>query len=413
MVDIITGLQLGDEGKGRVVDYYAKYADLILRCSGGDNAGHSVIIKDDKYKFHLIPVGILRNIPCILGADMVVNPKKFMEEIETLHSNGISTDNVYIDGSAHLNFHNLYSELDKIEESRRKTSIGTTSRGIGPCYSAKYARKGLQAWSVLQDIETFKNSMMNLLTNLNLLDNATEFIEEAYEYAIQLTPYINNTKKIVRDYLNAGRYIIVEGAQGTFLDINCGQYPFVTSSCTLAAGALLGTGIGIKDVDKVIGVTKAYSTYVGNGEYVAEADEINGNILRERGGEYGTTTGRPRRCGWLDMCMLRDAVMYNSVDDIVLTKIDILKEDESFKEFKVVTYYNYNGHLLDTVPSNPFILRDCIPVYNVFPAFKNPESEKEIDWFLAYLEEDLRKYRENVEIKYVSYGPERDQMMEV
>ena len=346
-IQVIVGLQLGDCGKGRVTDIYAEKADLVVRVQGGGNAGHTIVVGDKTFKLHHIPSGAIRETPVLLGAGMVINPLVLCDELDLLEENGIDTSQIYIDGSAHINFPFLYSYLDSEQENGREISIGTTKKGIGPAYSNKHARTGIRFWDMIsysdglrENYNEFYMKLYNVYkkNNINsdelygMLEQDALALCDAYE---KIVDKIIDGRQLIRKYLDNNKRVLVEGAQGFYLDIDYGQYPFVTSSCTTATGACLGTGIGVQEINEVVGVAKAYSTYVGNGAYPAEANENDGIILREKGHEYGTTTGRPRRTGWIDIPMLKDSVICNSVDKIVLTKLDILSGFEKIKVDKI------------------------------------------------------------------------------
>jgi adenylosuccinate synthase len=415
MITVVVGLQRGDCGKGRIADVFANGCEMVIRCQGGNNAGHTIKIGEELYKLHHIPAGVLRNnVKCLLSAGMVINPVVFMEEINGLQQRGVDTSNVWVDGSAHINFP-LYSNLDQQEENDRGVAIGTTSRGIGPAYSAKYARHGMQYWDAINlSEENFWIKLFKLYSQHLVRLSDSEIHKQIDDVRVSLDAMKNRIidgRQMVRDAIVRDDDILVEGAQGAFLDIDYGPYPFVTSSCTTATGACLGTGIGIREIDRIIGVAKAYSTYVGNGVYLAEANEEDAHILRETAGEYGTTTGRPRRCGWFDIPMLRTAMDLNSTNDIVLTKLDILSV---LPEIKIVIHYLHpDGYLIDDMPSNPAVLAACKPVYETLPGWQEDITNAKS---LADLPKNAQNYIKFIEeavdfpIAYVSVGPERDQM---
>ncbi len=421
-VKVLVGMALGDCGKGKITDLICSDSELVVRCQGGGNAGHTVIVEKYEFKLHHIPSGVINGIPALLGAGMVINPKSLCEEIEELKSQYINTAHIFVDGSAHINLPYLYSYVDTIQENGRNTSIGTTKKGIGPAYSNKYSRYGMRFWELdeflknvnIPDKVTENDIPFGLIKRLssiyekNNVDNESMLMQDAI-VLVETYPQINlvDGKKFIREYIKRNSNILIEGAQGFYLDIDYGQYPFVTSSYTTSAGACLGTGIGIKDIGSIIGVTKAYSTYVGNGAYPAEAGEYS-DFLREKGHEYGATTGRPRRCGWLDLCMLKDSVEINSIDEIAITKLDVLTELE---KIKVVTKYELNGETINYIPSNPSDYAKCKPIYQEFDGWG-----KDIKGITNYndLPDNVKKYLNFIEqyldtkITIVSTGPERN-----
>jgi adenylosuccinate synthase len=416
-IDFVCDLVRGDSGKGRVVDFFSQNKDsyqLHLRVTSGDNCGHTCQIGDELYKLHHIPSSIFSGQPCLLCGDMIINPERFCKEVEDLNNRGINTSNLWIDGIAHINFP-LYSEIDGQEENERGIAIGTTRHGIGPCYAAKYARLGMQYYDVINlSKEDFYNKVIKLY-KIYLVkstdDEIKSMIDNFYPSLLKMKSMIVDGRQMVREAIIRDDNILAEGSQGTFLDINHGIYPFVTSSCCTAASLCTGTGIAIREVDRIIGVTKAYSTYVGNGPYLEECDLDNSHILQTVGKEIGTTTSRIRRCGWLNAPALKTAMDLNSVTDIVLSKLDIIGV---LPEIKIVTHYQHpNGSLIDYVPSNPAVLAACKPVYEILPGWGDNITNAKS---LADLPKNARDYISFIEdqidfpIAYISVGPERDQM---
>ena len=417
-ITAIVDLCLGDSGKGRVADFYAgkNKVDFMLRVQGGGNAGHTIQIKDEIFKLHHIPCGVLRpGIKNLLCAGMVINPKIFCEEIEGLETRGIDTSNVFIDGSAHVNLPFLYSCIDEMQEDKKSVSIGTTKKGIGPAYSNKYSRHGIRFWD-LRDTSELKSNIHELYNQNNIAyrtleEQDYEAISCAYE---KIKDRIIDGRRMIRSNIHAD--MLIEGAQGCWLDVDYGNYPFVTSSYTTSAGACLGTGLSIGDIDDVVGVFKAYSTYVGNGTYIAEADKESGDYIRGKGTEYGTTTGRPRRCGWIDIPMLMDATLINNANSFVITKVDVLSGLDIVK--MVVGYRLPGGDVINHVPSDPYLLEKCEPVYEEYDGWDEFDAD-DIDSFWDF-PQNLVNYIKRIgdfvdleifENSYVSYGPEREQII--
>lgn len=342
---IVIGCQWGDEGKGRITDKLAQSSDVIVRFSGGNNAGHTVIAGSEKFELHLIPCGILyKDKINIIGNGMVVNLEALISEINMLENRGVSTDNLFISDTAHVILpHHIL--LDELEESRENSlKIGTTKRGIGPAYTDKVSRRGIRICDLLsEDIFesklinnlNFNNQIISKIYNAKPVDYK-EVIKSYRPYIQKLKKYFSNTSVIINNSIEKGKSILFEGAQGTLLDVDYGTYPYVTSSNPSAGGVFTGAGIGPLSVDAVYGVTKAYLTRVGEGPFPTELLNDTGKKLREVGREYGVTTGRPRRCGWLDLPLLKHSVRVNGITNLALTKLDILS---SFEELKVCTHY--------------------------------------------------------------------------
>ncbi len=416
----ILGFQWGDEGKGRIVDLLSGRVDMVVRFQGGNNAGHTVIKGDEVFKLHLIPSGILNpKVICIIGDGVVVNPAVLIGELDELEKKNINTENLRISGKAHLvmPYHII---LDKAREHRLgKYSIGTTHKGIGPVYADKAARSGIRVQDLL-DREIFrakleeelslKNLMIEKIYGLEPLD-----IEEVYEdymlYSEKIGKYIVNTTLMINQYLDSNREVLFEGAQGTMLDIDQGTYPYVTSSSTTSGGVCIGAGIGPGRLDEVIGVVKAYTTRVGSGPFPTEEKGSTGEFLRKKGNEFGTTTGRPRRCGWLDAMILKYSAMINYPDSIVITKLDILS---GLDRLKICTGYEYKGEKYSDLPCHQTVLHKCRPEYIEIEGWKD-----DITGVKNY--EDLpvqaKEYIETIEkvvkvpVSMVSVGPERSQII--
>jgi len=372
---VIVGAQWGDEGKGKVIDVLAPRADYIVRYQGGNNAGHTVVIGEDKFILHQVPSGILHKKKiCIIGNGVVVNPKALLDEIQFLKSKGIDVDGrLLVSESAHIIFP-YHKKLDEFKELKEKCKIGTTKNGIGPCYADKVARTGIRVVDLMNEKvlkEKLRNNLEEKNAVLSKIYNHEGFsFEKMYgeycEYARQMKPYIANTVLVLNEALQKKKKIIFEGAQGTLLDIDHGTYPFVTSSNATAGGACTGAGIGPNRIDKVIGVVKAYTTRVGEGPFPTEFSQVLMEKIRTKGNEFGATTGRPRRCGWFDAVVVRHSIMINGIDEIAVTKLDVLDESE---KIKICTAYKYQGKTINYFPADLEILLECQPVYEEMPGW--------------------------------------------
>lgn len=372
---VVIGAQWGDEGKGKVTDFLAEKADMVVRYMGGNNAGHTVVVGDHEYKMHLIPSGILYpDKACIIGSGVVIDPAVLLKELESLKKQGISTANLRISQRAHVIFP-YHQKLDQVEEKRKGSNkIGTTCRGIGPAYTDKSARVGIRVIDLL-DAEEFpvlleaniksKNQILTEVYEGQSLDYG-EVLESFNGYAEALRKYVCDTSILVNDAVQQGKNIVFEGAQGTLLDLDHGTYPYVTSSHPTAAAACLGAGIGPTRIGRVIGVAKAYTTRVGEGPFPTELFDETGAFIRKQGGEYGTTTGRPRRCGWFDGVVGRYAVRINGLDYLAITKLDVLSGLETLR---ICTGYNYRGEIINEFPASLKVLNECVPVYEDFPGW--------------------------------------------
>jgi adenylosuccinate synthase len=422
---VLIGAQWGDEGKGRVVDFLATNADVVARFAGGDNAGHTVYVGDDVFKLHLIPSGILHEqATCVLGNGMVINPVNLVKEIDHITAMGveISPKRLMLSTRAHI-ITPAHIALDMAhEKSLGKDAIGTTLRGIGPAYLDKTGRRGVRAGAML-DIENFVDAVNESIEQANILlaHHDVELLDPeesalAYvEAAERLRPYLQDTTAYINRRLKEGANVLCEGAQGTLLDVDHGSYPFVTSSSPTTGGALTGLGFGPKYVERVVGVAKCFSTRVGGGPMATELGGELGDRLRGTGenfwDEYGTTTGRPRRCGWLDAVMLRYASEVNGFTDLVLTKLDILS---GFDELKIATAYDVDGNRIEYPPSTIAELERATPIYETTPGWR--EDVTGITKY-ADLPEALRQYVRRISelcdtpVTMVSVGPERDQLI--
>jgi adenylosuccinate synthase len=415
---ILVGAQWGDEGKGKIIDFLTEQADIVVRSQGGNNAGHTVIVGGTKYVLHLIPSGILRpGKKCVIGNGVVIDPVAVAVEIDGLLAKGIAVtgDNLLISDAAHLvlPYHRL---LDEAREAAKGTGkIGTTKRGIGPAYGDKVARVGLRMQDLLQP-EQFSKKLAARIEENNAILKALgaepldfEQVKAAYlEAGEKLRPYVGNTVVFLHQALKDNRNMLFEGAQGTFLDIDHGTYPYVTSSNTTAGGACTGSGVPPHRIDRVLGVMKAYTTRVGEGPFPTENETIS-DMLHGMGREFGATTGRARRCGWFDAVATRFAGMINGIDDIAVTNLDGL---DSLETIKVCTHYRLNGELLDVPPSDYAQLSACEPVYQEFAGWKTPTEEAKT-W--EELPENARTYLQalaeftGAKLTIASVGPNREQ----
>ncbi|MCK4649313.1 adenylosuccinate synthase, partial [bacterium] len=416
---IIVGTQFGDEGKGKFIDLLAKRTDYIARYQGGANAGHTVVIGKKEFIFHLLPSGILhKRKKCVIGNGVVVDPETLLEEIKILKTRGISVEQrLFISENAHvvMPYHKL---LDKVRELvRKRKRIGTTGRGIGPCYTDKVARTGIRVADLI-DEKAFKEKLRKNLDEKNQLlrkiyhqkgFSYKKVLAEYSSYGKGIKKYVTNTSLLINQAIDKGKSVLLEGAQGTFLDIDWGTYPYVTSSHSVVGGALTGLGVGPTRIDRVIGVAKAYTTRVGGGPLPTELPKRLEERIRKKGKEYGATTGRPRRCGWIDLVLLRSAIQINGLDSLILTKLDVLDE---LKEIKICTYYKYRGKRMDYFPYSLKVLSQCKPQYETLRGWR-----ESISGIKAYkrLPISTRKYVERIrkllkiKIALVSVGPQRDQ----
>ena len=418
----IVGGQWGDEGKGRVIDLLAAKAKVVVRFSGGDNAGHTVVNPYGEFRMHLVPSGIFQpQVTCIIGNGVVINPAVLLEEIDNLKRHGVDTRRLLISDHAHLimPYHTL---LDGLEEERRgRGALGTTRRGIGPAFADKVARLGIRTGDLLnkemflsrlRSVLEFKNAILTKVYQVPPL-SLEEIYEQYCHYAEQLAPFIKEASSIIQEAVAKGELVLLEGAQGALLDPDFGTYPYVTSSSPLAGAGTIGTGISPRAIDRVISVFKAYITRVGGGPMPTELKDEVGELIREQGHEYGATTGRPRRCGWFDAVAGSFSVQINGCDDIALTHLDIF---DGFPSIKICTAYQLNGETLNSFPSDATILEKCQPVYEELPGWRGPISEiRDFDklplqarHYLSRLEELL-----SCPISLVSVGPKREQMIEV
>lgn len=418
-VDVIIGAQWGDEGKGRVVDCLAGRVDVVVRYQGGANAGHTVIVEGEKYVFHLLPSGMLYSGKlCVIGNGVVVDPGQLLLELGELQEKGKDRARLVVSGSAHvvLPYHKILDGADEKFRGKDK-QIGTTGRGIGPCYVDKYNRMGIRVEDlldpdVLRDKLTFNLEIKNLiLSRVYGLDPLAfdEIYNQALDWGHSLAPYIGDGTLEVERAREAGRTILLEGAQGTLLDVDHGTYPFVTSSHPVASGGCLGSGIGPSRVDRVIGIVKAYCTRVGDGPFPTEDFGAEGQGLRDRGHEYGATTGRPRRCGWLDMVALNHAVRVNGMTHIALTKLDVLGGE---KEIRVCTAYGIDGEDRADFTTNTGLLSRVEPRYRTFPGWTEDISDcREFEELPKAAQDYVRAIEDmtGVPVVLIGVGPGREE----
>jgi len=410
----VIGLQWGDEGKGKIVDLLSDDVNLAVRCQGGANAGHTVEIGDEKYVLHLVPTGILRpDVRCLIGNGVVVDLSGLFRELSDLYKRGVRWDGrLLLAVAAHvvLPYHRLLDQAD--EQSRSGAKIGTTLRGIGPAYADKMARRGVRIGDLydpealrarLTLVEDAHRAKIETLTDVQVPD-VDAVARELEEYAAQIKPFLVNAAEFLHDEAKSGRTILFEGAQGTLLDVDFGTYPFVTSSTTTVGGVMTGLGVPPRAVGDVFGVTKAYCTRVGNGPFPTELTGEFGERLRTQGHEYGATTGRPRRCGWLDAVLLRHACRINGVTHLTVTKLDVL---DDLDKIKICTHYEGASGPLDVAH-----LDSVRPVYEEWPGWKTPTSDiKAYDQLPAACRKYLERLAElaEAELAIVSTGPRRSQ----
>jgi adenylosuccinate synthase len=415
---VVVGTQWGDEGKGKITDFLSKKADAIARFAGGDNAGHTIKIGDETYKLHLIPSGIFyQDKVSVIGNGLVVNPKSLVTELTGLHARNIDTSNLRISNRAHviLPYH-IYQDIVE-EASRGDKKIGTTAKGIGPCYQDKVARSGIRMADLL-DKEVFEQKLRENLALKNRLFekfyeveglNFDDIFEEYYEYGQQLAKYVTDTSKVLNDILDEGGRVLFEGAQGVMLDVDQGTYPFVTSSNPVAGGVAIGAGVGPNAVERVVGVCKAYTSRVGDGPFPTELIDEIGQQIREVGREYGTTTGRPRRVGWFDSVVVRHSRRVSGITDLALNSIDVLS---GFETVKICTAYDYNGQIITEYPANLHIIEQCKPIYEELPGWSEDITGVHS---LDELPNNARKYVERIveltgiQLMTFSVGPAREQ----
>lgn len=431
MCTILMGTQWGDEGKGKITDILAEEADAVVRYQGGNNAGHTIVVEGRTFKLHLVPSGVIRgNTMAVIGDGTVIDPWVLKDELDYLENVGINTAGVVISDRAHL-IMPYHKQLDGLQEAVRKdgTKVGTTRRGIGPCYQDKAARVGIRVGDLRYPTlleEKVENGIRNAILAGKALGTDLEIdgislLRSLTEVGKTLLPHVRDAPLLLNGLVENGKNVLLEGAQGTFLDIDKGTYPFVTSSSCTAGYASAGSGIGPFDIDRIIGVVKAYTTRVGEGPFPTELKDELGNLIQDRGGEFGTTTNRPRRCGWLDLVMVRSSVRWNSITDLALTKVDVLS---GFDELKICREYRIPleeaekhglGTTLRYFPSHIELLEKVTPVYTKVRGWKEMSGA---DWKLVKGQEDLPgelidymniiEREVNSSISLVSFGRERE-----
>jgi adenylosuccinate synthase len=415
---VVVGTQWGDEGKGKITDFLAETAEVVARYQGGNNAGHTILIQDKKYKLHLIPSGIFyENKICVIGNGMVINPAALIDEINYIHNNGFSTDNLRISDRAHviMPYHLLLDELE--EERKGPNKIGTTKKGIGPCYMDKAARNGIRIADLI-DPKEFEGKLRHMVSEKNRVIeqlyggkalDIEPILKEYLGYAEVLRPYVTDTSVVLNEAIDQGKRVLFEGAQGVMLDIDQGTYPFVTSSNPTAGGVCIGSGVGPTKIHQVIGVAKAYTTRVGDGPFPTELLNETGDWIREKGNEYGTTTGRPRRVGWFDSVVVRHARRVSGITGLSLNSLDVLAGLETVK---ICTAYKFRGNTIEYYPSSLNMLSECEAVYEELPGWSEDLSKARS---IEDIPENARHYLERVSqltgipISIFSVGRNREQ----
>jgi adenylosuccinate synthase len=413
---VIVGAQWGDEGKGKVVDLYTEFADVVVRFGGGANAGHTLVVDGQKLVTRLIPSGVLRGRGkrCVLGDGMVIDPKTLLEELGALQERGLLADerDLVVSTNAHVILP-LHREIDRLRETG-KAALGTTKRGIGPAYEAKVARRGvrmadLSSAARLRPLLEHQLDEMGdwLKAHGGELPSIDATVEEYLGYGERLRVYLQDASRFVHDEMKRGRHVLFEGAQGALLDVDHGTYPFVTSSSTIAAGACTSCGIGPTAITATIGIAKAYTTRVGSGPFPTELTDELGAQLREAGGEYGTVTGRPRRCGWLDVAAIRLAVRWNDLAGLALTKLDVLR---GLKRIRVCTGYAVGGQTRDELPTDPVDIAQAQPIYEELDGWDADTSQvRDFDALPPAAQKYVRRIEAlvGVDVGLISVGPGR------
>lgn len=415
---VVVGTQWGDEGKGKITDFLSQDAEVVARYQGGNNAGHTIKFDDTTYKLHLIPSGIFfKEKTSVLGNGMVIDPKALVEELSYLHERDVTTDQLRISNRAHviLPYHITQDILE--EEQKGALKIGTTKKGIGPCYMDKAARIGIRMADLL-DKDVFKEKLTQNLAAKNRLFtkmfdaeplNFDDIFEAYYNYGQQVKQYVVDTSVVLNDAIDHGRRVLFEGAQGVMLDIDQGTYPFVTSSNPVAGGVTIGSGVGPSKINRVVGVSKAYTTRVGDGPFPTELDNEIGEKIREVGKEYGTTTGRARRVGWFDSVVVRHARRVSGITDLSLNSLDVLT---GIDELKICVAYRYQGELIKEFPASLKALAECEPVYETLPGWtEDITGVRSLDELPANARHYLERISQLSEIplSIFSVGPDRTQ----
>ena len=416
----LVGIQWGDEGKGKVTDLLAQNTQVVVRYQGGNNAGHTIVVERQRYAMHLIPTGVLYpHCTPVIGPGVVVNPQVLLEEIDLLTERGIDTSRLLLSSNAHLVMP-YHLQLDLVTERRLgRNRLGTTKKGIGPAYADKAARIGLRVQDLL-DPKIFTAKLEVALKEKNLLLTRVygrlpielSEIQDTYEgYGERLRPYITDTVNFVQRALDEGKTVLFEGAQATMLDLDHGTYPFVTSSNPIAGGACAGAGVGPRDITRIIGITKAYCTRVGSGPFPSEADPAEAEVLVEAGGEYGTTTGRKRRCGWFDAVAARYAARINTLTELVVTKLDVLSH---FDAIPICVAYDYEGERYEDFPPHQTIFNKCKPVFEVLPGWREDlRSARRMEDLPKEARALLERFEElsGAPVSWASVGPGREEIV--
>ena len=419
----VIGLQWGDEGKGKIIDILAKDYDIIVRYQGGGNAGHTLIIGDEKFIFHLIPSGILHpDKKCVIGNGIVFDPRLFLDEVAGLSKRNISVNgNLFVSDRAHVVFP-YHKKLDLlIEKQKGNSMIGTTGRGIGPCYTDKVARDGIRVAELLHK-EHFKEKLKKTVEEKNRLfvdlykDEPVSW-EEIYEeycvYAEKISPFVCDTVDLMAKAIDDNKKILFEGAQGALLDVDFGTYPYTTSSNASAGGVSPGIGVSPKQIHDIIGITKAYATRVGSGPFPTEIDGGQGEHIRKKGGEFGSTTGRPRRCGWFDAVAIRHSVRISGVDSLIVTKLDVLDDQETIR---ICTGYKNDKKVYHNFPADLDVLENCEPIYEEVSGWMEDTSNvRDVKDLPGKAMDYIRTIEEiiGLKVKMVSVGPERLQTISI
>ncbi|MBW2011088.1 MAG: adenylosuccinate synthase [Deltaproteobacteria bacterium] len=420
---VIVGTQWGDEGKGKIVDLLAEFADCVVRFQGGNNAGHTMVVNGEEFISHLVPSGILQEKTCIIGNGVVVDPGVLVQELDYLNNKGIDVGpgKLKISEKAHV-IMPYHKKIDHArEEMKGDKKIGTTGRGIGPCYEDKATRRGIRFIDLI-DPEAFREKLNAIIDEKNFY--LSEFhsskkliieniIDEYTRYAQRLAPYVTNISIVIDQAIRENKQVLFEGAQGTHLDIDHGTYPYVTSSNTVSGNACCGSGVGPKAITGVTGIVKAYTTRVGQGPFPTELLDETGENIQKKGAEFGATTGRRRRCGWLDMVILKNAALLNSLTGLAITKMDVL---DGLETVKICTAYEYKGELLRDFPASLKVLAACTPVYETHPGWtEDISSVRSIENLPQNAKKYLRRIEElcDVPIDIVSVGPQRDETIVV
>jgi adenylosuccinate synthase len=416
---VVVGTQWGDEGKGKIVDLLSEYADLVIRFQGGNNAGHTMVVDGEQIISHLVPSGILQGKTCVIGNGLVVDPNVLLNEIDYLTAKGVvcGPQNLIISERAQVIMpYHMLIDLGR-EKMQGKEKIGTTGRGIGPAYEDKVTRRGIRMIDLI-DPEDFKEKLSAILPEKNhYIENflngqplsIEEILDQYTQIAQRLAPHIANVSIFVNKAIQAQQQVLFEGAQGTHLDIDHGTYPFVTSSNTVSGNACCGVGIGPTRINEVLGIVKAYTTRVGSGPFTSELFDDTGNYIQEKGAEFGATTGRRRRCGWLDTLMLNNAACLNGLTGLAITKLDVLG---GLKELKICTAYKYKGKQIDTFPASLKMLEACEPVYEKLSGWEEDISElRRFEDLPANVRAYLKRVEEltGVPVQIISVGPGREQ----